>query len=322
MELDLEYRLMGEALILNISLDALYGDYIELNDLNEPLELRRNQIVDLGPTIEEGEVVDEPMEYLVETRRDNEIIDGFDEYPSYCDFDRKIHIDCTYNLQFSCMIGNEHVNVNFFPLLSINVMSKSFYNSIMKDKIEYKGENVVGAFMNVPIFVGNFSVVTDFVVVENMDAYHDEEMGDIIVGRPFCREACVKARRFDGMITIYYRNNSVTYQMTRSHLRFKHPTNVQCNKMRPLLKVSTRDKLRGLNTAYPGFGIRRIDFVFLALGWHLKEIHMTWAHLEKKQTRLRLYTIYLEELCIQSVETASQASSDGVKIFMVTASLI
>ncbi|GKC01914.1 zinc finger, CCHC-type containing protein [Tanacetum coccineum] len=41
MELDLEARLMGEALILNRSLDPVYGDYIELNDLNEPLELRR-----------------------------------------------------------------------------------------------------------------------------------------------------------------------------------------------------------------------------------------------------------------------------------------
>ncbi|GKC99728.1 hypothetical protein Tco_1170003 [Tanacetum coccineum] len=61
---------------------------------------------------------------------------------------------------------------------------------------------------------------------------------------------------------------------------------------------------------------------FLALVRHLEEIHVTWAHLEKKRTRLLLYTIYLEELCIQSVETASQASSDGVRIFMVTASLI
>ncbi|GKB74121.1 hypothetical protein Tco_0935533 [Tanacetum coccineum] len=61
---------------------------------------------------------------------------------------------------------------------------------------------------------------------------------------------------------------------------------------------------------------------FLALGWHLEEIHVTWAHLEKKRTRLRLYTIYLEELCIQSMETASQASSNGVRIFMVTASRI
>ncbi|GJZ62198.1 putative RNA-directed DNA polymerase [Tanacetum coccineum] len=45
---------------------------------------------------------------------------------------------------------------------------------------------------------------------------------------------------------------------------------------------------------------------FLALGWHLEEIHVTWAHLEKKRTRLWLYTKYLEEPRIQGVETASQ----------------
>ncbi|GKE50238.1 hypothetical protein Tco_1481496 [Tanacetum coccineum] len=185
MELYLEARLMGEALILNRSLNLLYGDFIELNDLNEPLELRRNQVDDLEPTIEEGEVVDEPMMDIVKTRCDDEIIDGLDEYPSYCYFDRKIHIDCAYNLQFSCMIGYEHVNVNFFPLLSINVMSKSFYNLIMKDKVKFKGKHVVGAIMNVPIFVRNFYVITNFVVIENIDTYRDDGMGDIIVGRPF-----------------------------------------------------------------------------------------------------------------------------------------
>ncbi|GKA61338.1 hypothetical protein Tco_0760745 [Tanacetum coccineum] len=250
MELDLEARLMGEALILNRSLYPLYGDYIKLNDQNEPLKLRRNRVDDLEPTIKEGEVVDEPMIDIVKTRCDDEIIDGLDEYPSYCDFDRKIHIDCAYNLQFLCMIGYEHVNVNFFPLLSINMMSKSFYILIMKDKVEYKGRNVVGDFMNVPIFVGNFSDMTYFVVVENMDAYHDNRMGDIIDGNPFCREACIKARRFDGMITIYKGNDSVTYQMARSHPRFKHLTNAQSNKMRPLLKVGAHDELKSISHPY------------------------------------------------------------------------
>ncbi|GJT54989.1 MAK10-like protein [Tanacetum coccineum] len=46
---------------------------------------------------------------------------------------------------------------------------------------------------------------------------------------------------------------------------------------------------------------------YLAFGWHLEEKHMTWAHLEKKRTRLQTYTKSLEELCSQSVETTSQA---------------
>ncbi|GKB56236.1 hypothetical protein Tco_0912422 [Tanacetum coccineum] len=56
MELDLEARLMGETLVLNRSLDPFFEDYIELNDLNEPFELRRNQGDDLTPTIEEVKV--------------------------------------------------------------------------------------------------------------------------------------------------------------------------------------------------------------------------------------------------------------------------
>ncbi|GJW33039.1 hypothetical protein Tco_0053071 [Tanacetum coccineum] len=43
MELDLEARLMGETLVLNRSLEPFLEDYIEINDLNEPIELRRNQ---------------------------------------------------------------------------------------------------------------------------------------------------------------------------------------------------------------------------------------------------------------------------------------
>ncbi|GKA09980.1 ribonuclease H-like domain, reverse transcriptase, RNA-dependent DNA polymerase [Tanacetum coccineum] len=160
-----------EALILNRSQDSEFGDFRELNDLNEPLKLRRNQVEDLEPTIEEGEVIDEPMMDIVKTRCDDEIISGLDEYPK-------------------------------------------------------------------------------FIVMENMNAYCDEGMGDIIIGRPLCREACVKARRLDGMITIYNGNDSVTYQMARSHPRFKHLINAQCNKMRPLLKISAQYELNGISHPY------------------------------------------------------------------------
>ncbi|GKD93882.1 hypothetical protein Tco_1373719 [Tanacetum coccineum] len=64
--------------------------------------------------------------------------------------------------------------------------------------------------MNVPIFVKTFSVVTDFAVLEDMDAYRDKGMGNVIVGEPFLREVRIKARRFDGMITIYNGNDEVS----------------------------------------------------------------------------------------------------------------
>ncbi|GJX31156.1 hypothetical protein Tco_0241011 [Tanacetum coccineum] len=123
----------NQTLVINRSLDPLNEDYIELNDLNKPFELRRNQGDDLMPTIKEDEVIEEFR------TRDDELDDGINDYPSYCNYDKKIHIDY---------------------------------------KMVYKGNNVIGALMNVPIFVGTFSVVIDFAVLENMDDYRDEGMGD------------------------------------------------------------------------------------------------------------------------------------------------
>ncbi|GKD18428.1 hypothetical protein Tco_1207586 [Tanacetum coccineum] len=186
------------------------GASIELNDLNEPLELRNHENESLRPTINEGEVIDELNGEISKTRNDNVIGEKIDKYHSLCDYDRKIKDNCAYNLRLSCMIGYEHVNAKFFLILSINVMSKNFYNSIMKDKIEYKGRNVVGAFINVPIFIGDFSVITDFAVAENMNNYRDKCMGDIIVGR----DVCVDARRSDGLITIYNADATHTLMQT------------------------------------------------------------------------------------------------------------
>ncbi|GJY90855.1 retrovirus-related pol polyprotein from transposon TNT 1-94 [Tanacetum coccineum] len=151
--------------------DPKFEDFLELNGLNEPLELRHDQVVDLGPTIEEGEVIDTPIKEMVKTRHDDDdmITNGIEDYPSFSDLDRKIHVNGAYNLRFSCMIGYEHVDANFFPLLSINMMSKRFNNSIMKDKLEFKGKSMVGAFMNAPIFFGTFSIVIDFAVNKRHD---------------------------------------------------------------------------------------------------------------------------------------------------------
>ncbi|GJS75689.1 homeodomain-like protein [Tanacetum coccineum] len=110
--------------------------------------------------------------------------------------------------------------------------------------------NAVGALMNVLIFVGTFFVMTDFAVLENIDAYRDEGMGDVIFSEPFLRESDIKSKRFEGMITLYKGDDEVTYQMVRSHPRFKHHTNKKCNKIPPLLKVNEKDVMHGVSHAY------------------------------------------------------------------------
>ncbi|GJR56533.1 hypothetical protein Tco_1407054 [Tanacetum coccineum] len=52
---------------------------------------------------------------------------------------------------------------------------------------------------------------------------------------------------------------------------------------------------------------------FLALGWLLEEIHVTWAHLEKIQTRLQTYTKSFKDLCKQWLKTASQTDMNDLE---------
>ncbi|GKB02739.1 integrase, catalytic region, zinc finger, CCHC-type containing protein [Tanacetum coccineum] len=85
--------------VLNRSLDPFFEDYIELNDLNVPLDLRRDQVDDLMPTIEECEVVKE-----LRARNDARMVSKKFGYPSDYDHDKKIRIDCAHNLKFYCMI--------------------------------------------------------------------------------------------------------------------------------------------------------------------------------------------------------------------------
>nr|GEY35566.1 ribonuclease H-like domain-containing protein [Tanacetum cinerariifolium] len=100
------------------SFDLLYGNYIELNDLDTPLEPETNQDVDFKPT-----VVNEPDSVKTSSK-------------------------CFYKMKFSCTIGYKNVNADFIPSLSINLVTKIFYYSIIKDKDDHEGKSPVRALTN------------------------------------------------------------------------------------------------------------------------------------------------------------------------------
>ncbi|GKB74509.1 DNA helicase [Tanacetum coccineum] len=61
---------------------------------------------------------------------------------------------------------------------------------------------------------------------------------------------------------------------------------------------------------------------YFSFGRHLDDLHVTWAHLERKDGDVYNTKLILEDLCSQSLETASQAIHDVVTTHQVTASHI
>ncbi|GJT31352.1 ribonuclease H-like domain-containing protein [Tanacetum coccineum] len=135
--LDLETKLIGEG---DESFDPTYGNYIELNDLDTPLETKTGQ--DFEPT-------------FVKTN--------------------------SYKMKFSCVIGYKYVNADLLPSLPINLMSKSFYYSIIKDKDERKSH--AGTLIDIPVFVRKFSIISGFTIIDD-----DDMAKDIVLGMKFCKK--------------------------------------------------------------------------------------------------------------------------------------
>ncbi|GKA83446.1 hypothetical protein Tco_0805041 [Tanacetum coccineum] len=138
---------------VNKSFDPHYGDYIELNDLDVPLEPKMNQDENFEPTIDENVIVNKPAS-------------------KHC-----------YKMKFSCMIGYKHVNADFLPTLSTNVMSKHFYNSIIKDEGDHEGKKLAGTLIDIPIFIGNFSIISGFSIIDDIDV-----TSGVVLGMPFCKK--------------------------------------------------------------------------------------------------------------------------------------
>ncbi|GJV18728.1 ribonuclease H-like domain-containing protein [Tanacetum coccineum] len=143
-DLDLKTKLIGED---NEPFDPLYGNYIELNDLDTPLEPETNQDVNFDTT-----------------------------FVNELDNVKTSYKDC-YKMKFSCMIRYKNVNADFIPSLSVNLITKSFYYSIIKDKDDHEGKSPAEALTNIPFFVGEFSILIGFIIIDDEDIKRDVALG-------------------------------------------------------------------------------------------------------------------------------------------------
>ncbi|GJY15865.1 ribonuclease H-like domain-containing protein [Tanacetum coccineum] len=135
---DSKTELIGEG---DEPFDPTYGNYIELNDLDTPLQPKTNQDVFESNFVEAN----------------------------------------SYKMKFSCAIEYKYVNADLIPSFPINLMSKNFYYSIIKNKD--KKESHAETLIDIPVFVGNFSIISGFTIVD------DEDMTkDVVLGMKFCKK--------------------------------------------------------------------------------------------------------------------------------------
>ncbi|GKB44198.1 homeodomain-like protein [Tanacetum coccineum] len=118
---------------------------------------------------------------------DEEVLNELSEYENTRTLRRERIIN-SFNkddLAFECMIGFRKFTAYLDPFLPMNIISRKAYNTIMVDRLEGTGKNLVAIVRDVYVFVGSFTYIMDFVVLEDIGEFIMSDMAKFLMGRPF-----------------------------------------------------------------------------------------------------------------------------------------
>ncbi|GJV31768.1 putative reverse transcriptase domain-containing protein [Tanacetum coccineum] len=99
---------------------------------------------------------------------------------------------CISNLKIPCNIGHVHVEKAYIdPNSHLNIMTRMMYNWIMRRKLDPRESldrrvsNFTRRIKGIHVFVGNFTYVTDFMIVEDISSIIDPRLSKVVLGKPF-----------------------------------------------------------------------------------------------------------------------------------------
>ncbi|GJU42356.1 MAK10-like protein [Tanacetum coccineum] len=99
---------------------------------------------------------------------------------------------CPSNLKIPCNIGHVHVEkVYIDPNSPLNIMTRMMYNWIMRRKLDPRENmnrgvnNFIGRINGMHVFVGNFTYIVDFMIVEDISSIIDSRLSQVVLGKPF-----------------------------------------------------------------------------------------------------------------------------------------
>ncbi|GJV99863.1 hypothetical protein Tco_1555115 [Tanacetum coccineum] len=121
------------------------------------------------------------------------------------------------------------------------------YNTIMVEGLESTGKNLVSIVRDVYVFVGSFTYVTDFIVLEDIWEFIVSDMTDIVMGRPFRAVTQLEYDCVKGLILFSRIFDTYVFRLPRTIPRLR---NFEWSKIPPILELSQRDLMSGLRYSH------------------------------------------------------------------------
>lgn len=151
------------------------------------------------------------------------------------------------------MIGYKHIENAYIDFKSpINIMSSNVYNDIVKTRLgprkdpKYPGGvcNFVGRIKGLHIFVGDFTYITDFMVVEDMVNVIDCRLSHVVFGKPFIEESKLEYDEINGTIRFSNKTERITYKMPNRMKEFRFMPRFDIDNIAAFEDINEEDKAR------------------------------------------------------------------------------
>lgn len=123
----------------------------------------------------------------------------------------------------------------------VNIISRSEFNKIMVNELEYHEDNVVARVKTLHVFVGSFTYQVDIMIMEDLGEFVDSSFTQVVFGKPFKRLTKLDEKLIEGLIKFSDGDEDFIYQMPRGHPRFKDFSIESCNRLPPHSIFSEND---------------------------------------------------------------------------------
>ncbi|GJR64641.1 hypothetical protein Tco_0010706 [Tanacetum coccineum] len=177
------------------------------------------------------------------------------------------------DLAFECVIGFRKFTAYLDPFLPMNIILRKAYNTIMVNGLKGTRKNLVAVVKDVYVFVGSFTYIMDFFLLEDIGEFIMSNMAEVLMGRPFRKITKLKYDVAKGLVSFTKIFNAYTYRMPRTIPRLK---NFNWRKVSPLLELSQNDLMNGLRHPHEKYKFMYKNYLNLGPEYQVDESMKGW----------------------------------------------
>ncbi|GJU41539.1 hypothetical protein Tco_1194496 [Tanacetum coccineum] len=131
-------------------------------------------------------------------------------------------------------------------------MTRMMYNWIMRRKLDPRENsdrrvsNFTRRIKRIHVFVGNFTYVTDFMIVEDISLIIDPRLSQVVLGKPFVEISNMTHDPPEGIVRFTNGTNEVAYKMPHKIEQYDSPSDLEREHTKSVYLRNEEDKRRGV----------------------------------------------------------------------------